>query len=182
MTGKERVIVKTEQTNTLGLAGFILSVVGFFSCGVTSILGFVLSFLGLFQKPRGFAVAGVLLGLPGLLIFVLFGFAAVMALFGIASAVDASEVHVGMQNAAARIQEVYSENRQASDGELRDAIEGDEDPWGTQIVFRRDGRQFTLRSAGPDGEFDTDDDQTQSHTLGGSLDRETVPEDVEDGR
>ena len=49
---------KKPETNGLGLAGFIVSLVGICSGGVLSPIGLVLSIVGLFREPRGFAIAG----------------------------------------------------------------------------------------------------------------------------
>jgi hypothetical protein len=37
------------------------------------------------------------------------------------------------------------------------------DPWGHPYVFRVRGATYDLRTVGPDGELDTDDDQTKDH-------------------
>ncbi|HMN40185.1 MAG TPA: hypothetical protein PKE29_05020 [Phycisphaerales bacterium] len=53
-------------TNGLGTAGFIVSLVGLMgTCGVLSPLGMVFSFIALFKRPRGLAIAGFILGLIG---------------------------------------------------------------------------------------------------------------------
>lgn len=51
--------------NTLGLAGFIVSLVGLCSGGVLSPAGLAISFAALFRRPRGLAIAGFVLGLAG---------------------------------------------------------------------------------------------------------------------
>src|SRR3954447_25698103 len=56
-------VVNAPPTNGLGLAGSITSLVGIVTCGVLSPVGLLLSLIGLLKSPRGFAVAGTVLGL-----------------------------------------------------------------------------------------------------------------------
>ena len=85
----QQVVVVREQTNSMGLAGFILSLLGFFTCGLLSPIGLILSIIGMFKPPRGFAVVGMILGIIGskwLLIALAFGlFTVVLAALGIAA-------------------------------------------------------------------------------------------------
>lgn len=53
------------SSNGLGLAGFITSLVGIFTGGVLSPVGLILSLVALTRRPRGFAIAGVVLGTVG---------------------------------------------------------------------------------------------------------------------
>jgi hypothetical protein len=56
----------TAQSNTLGLAGFITSLVGLVvTGGVLCPVGLILSLIALSKPSRGFAVAGVVLGAIG---------------------------------------------------------------------------------------------------------------------
>ncbi len=63
-----------EQTNGMGIAGFVLSVLSVFGCGVVYVsgpiwlLGLIFSIIGLNRKPRGLAIAGLIISLLGLLI------------------------------------------------------------------------------------------------------------------
>ena len=59
--------VNSIPTNGLATAGFVLGLVGLFTCGVTSIIGLILSIVGLVQsgkhlsKPgKGLAIAGII--------------------------------------------------------------------------------------------------------------------------
>lgn len=54
-------------SNGLGLTGFILSLVGVVTCGCFAPLGMIFSLIGVFRRPRGFAVAGIVLSAVGLL-------------------------------------------------------------------------------------------------------------------
>lgn len=72
------VINQTEnKSNGLGTAGFVLALIGLFLSWVP-ILGWILWFLGLifssigiFKKPRGLAIAGLVISLIGLIILIL---------------------------------------------------------------------------------------------------------------
>ena len=71
-----------KRKNGLGIAGFILALIGLGICWVPVLniislvlcgLGFLLAFIGLFLKNRkkGLAIVGVLFGLAGCVIFYL---------------------------------------------------------------------------------------------------------------
>src|SRR6056297_1203570 len=53
--------VKVES-NTLGTAGFVTSLVGWVTCGVLCPIGLLLSVIALFKAPRGMAIAGTIIG------------------------------------------------------------------------------------------------------------------------
>lgn len=56
---------ETKQSNGLGVAGFVLALIGLLFCWVPIlniilwILGLTFSFVGVFKKPRGLAIAGL---------------------------------------------------------------------------------------------------------------------------
>lgn len=66
------------ENNTLGLAGFILSIVAFiFSWiplfgGILWLVGAILSIIGLFKAPRGFAIAGTIISFLMMFVFLFF--------------------------------------------------------------------------------------------------------------
>jgi hypothetical protein len=91
MADREVVVVNSES-NGLGLAGLIFSSLGWLTCGLLCIPGAVLSLLGLFSKgPKGHAVAGLIVGFPGVAFFVLFGAGIILTLTGIGGAVNAAK-------------------------------------------------------------------------------------------
>ena len=49
------------------MVGFWLTAAGYLTCGVTSIPGLICSILGMKTEPKGWAVAGLCLGIPGTL-------------------------------------------------------------------------------------------------------------------
>ncbi len=58
---------KQKGKNSLSTAGFICSLCGFITCGITSIVGLILSIIGLSKSKKngekdGIAVAGIIIG------------------------------------------------------------------------------------------------------------------------
>lgn len=83
-TGSQQTVIiqqaPSQGSNGLGTAGFILALLALIFCWVPVldwilwILGLVLSFCGVFQAPKGLAIAGLVISLIGLiLIVVVFG-------------------------------------------------------------------------------------------------------------
>ena len=70
-------VVQTPQKNSLGTAGFVLSLVALLVGWVPVlgwivwILGAIFSGIGIFRKPRGLAIAGVCISFFWLIIFAL---------------------------------------------------------------------------------------------------------------
>lgn len=56
---------ETKQGNGIGVAGFVLALLGLLLgwvpilCFILWILGLVFSFVGLYKRPKGFAIAGL---------------------------------------------------------------------------------------------------------------------------
>jgi hypothetical protein len=55
------------QQNGLGLAAFVVSLIGLFSAGILSPVGAVMGAIALRRDPKGFAIAGLVIGLFGTL-------------------------------------------------------------------------------------------------------------------
>lgn len=69
MTQPQTIIIEQQSESSLGVAGFILSLLGLVTCGLLAVPGVFLSFIGLFQRgPKGFAIAGFIIGLPSMLL------------------------------------------------------------------------------------------------------------------
>lgn len=74
----QTIIIEHQEAkkNGLGLAGFILALIGLFTSWIPVLgwivwfLGAIFSIVGLFKKPRGFAVAGFIISFIGLIILV----------------------------------------------------------------------------------------------------------------
>ena len=67
------VYVPQNPRNGLGLAGFITSIVGWITFGLLCPIGLLLSIIALFKAPRGFAIAGLVIGVLGSAFLWVFG-------------------------------------------------------------------------------------------------------------
>jgi hypothetical protein len=84
--------VTKKKKNGAGLAGFILALVGLVFCWLTWVpifgwiimaalaAGFILSLMGVFKKPKGLALVGLILSAIGIFV-TLWWFGAAIALF-----------------------------------------------------------------------------------------------------
>ena len=164
------------STNWLGVFGFLVALVGIFiPTGVVSLIGVALCLGALGRAPRGLAVFGLILGILGAV-----GWLAVMliallgGLIGIAAAGSAFvggfiltqpetvEVTTDMVNIAMALEE-YADEHDGPPAELAVLPLGNArltDPWGTgyRVIWTQDDDDRDIISAGPDRDFDTDDD------------------------
>jgi hypothetical protein len=157
------VSVMPPASNSLGLAGFITSLVGVVTCGVLAPMGLILSLVGLVRRPRGFALAGAIIGALGTAWLVIAGLTMVLAAVGIGKTAgmlrDYSLVLQTAQSARAAI-----ESHQKSTGALPTADQAPKligelrDPWGNALAYEPRGESFTLTSSGPDAQAGTADD------------------------
>lgn len=153
-----------RRSNGLGIAGFIVSLVGIFTAGVLCPIGLLLSFIALFRAPRGFAVAGFIIGLIGTA-----ALAAVLFFFGFATFSCFSFGKPFMMTGQAMVQSqqkinTFEVNHGAlpGDAEGNTLLSGERDGWGHPLRYEQTGPQsFEIRSAGPDGIFDNTDDMVQ---------------------
>lgn len=172
MEQPQRVTVVGQPTNGFAIAGFVVSLVGFFSCGIFSPVAVVLSAIGMRREPKGLAIAGLIIGAVGCVLLLLYGLGLVLALLGvgvaagaasgvIAEAAQSLEAVANVQILDVRIQQYQAEHG----GTLPETL--DElsasvpltDPWGNPLRYEPlDDGEYDLRSAGPDGRFDTADD------------------------
>ncbi|QDV25324.1 SHD1 domain-containing protein [Aureliella helgolandensis] len=89
------VIHKSDDTNVLGMAGLIFSTIGWLTCGLLCIPGAALSFLALFsRKPKGLALAGLIVGFPGVLFFAFVGMGLMMGALGLGAAAQQASQRV----------------------------------------------------------------------------------------
>lgn len=156
------------QSNGLGLAGFIVSLVGLLACGgLICPVGAIMSAFALKREPRGFAIAGLILGLIGsawmiVAVFVI-GLGAIAAAIGLGAALYAGEVALDANSIREAI------NTQVAAGETApaalDDVKGIKEEWKTDkwghayhFTLADDKKSFTLVSDGPDGKPSTLDD------------------------
>jgi hypothetical protein len=172
---------RPRPSNGLGVAGFTLSLVGLLAtCGVLCPLGLLLSLFSLFRRPRGLAIAGTVIGLIGSIWVV--GVLLLLTTARMTRAERAEHVRcVDVTQAAFAQGNQLIEIHRAEQGRLPDGVAGNKllleltDGWGGSIRYDlEDGdKTYLLRSAGPDGEFDTADDLTdkdsRTHQRGKNL-------------
>jgi hypothetical protein len=170
---------QTTDTNPVGLAGFIVSLVSLVACGgLLSPVGLILSLVGCFRQPRGLAIAGVVLGLIGsggfILGIVVLGVGliagAIALLFGASfigqgfeAIFDADEVRdaiVSYEQANGRLPESIDDLTSLD-------AEAAKDLWDTpyRLTIDPDDRTMTLVSLGKDKTFGTKDDITVTLSL-----------------
>jgi hypothetical protein len=143
--------IEPAPTNRIGLAGFVVSLLGILTLGILSPIAFVVSLVGLRKSPRGFAIAGSVLGLLGTVLLVGIGYAgfvlgkfALSALPEIAVAVVQSTV-APLMGAA----DVISAEA-AKRGVLPDEVEGNRliaayhDYAGHPLRYQTDGKSFSV--------------------------------------
>jgi len=145
-------------SNPLGIVGFVLSLL----C-ITSPLGLLISLIALFKNPKGFAIAGVMLGMIGTAIigiaawiFMVFG---TLILSMIQIGADLDEMQVDIENYVAANQELPAS--------LDDIGWTGTDPWDNEYVYTLDAETqvWSLRIIGPDGIAETDDDLLITSTM-----------------
>jgi hypothetical protein len=70
-----------KESNGMGVAGFVLALISLFLSwvpmigGILFLLGLIFSFIGVFRKPKGLAIAGLIISLITLIIMIIFAFA-----------------------------------------------------------------------------------------------------------
>ena len=155
-------VMPPSETNGLGIAGFVVSLIGILTCGVPSIIGLGLSLIALRKKPKGFAIAGVILGVVGLLELVLavfWAYSMVQAVGTIQVVINRSENESIAKEYANDIAEEWKLTKQLpSQEEGQKLIEGETDTFGNELRYDTDGSSFSIRAAGEDQSFDTEDD------------------------
>jgi hypothetical protein len=158
-------------TNGLAIAGFVCSIAGLVTGGLLSPIGLIVSLVALGRQPRGFAIAGVILGAAGTcggFLILLFAGAAVLAALGLAAVAlvlsepEKIELTTDMVNMAIAVKSHETEKGSLPEGTdglgLKPPILTD--PWGSayRYALRAQEPGFDIQSAGADQTFDTPDD------------------------
>lgn len=168
-----------DQTNGLGIAGFVVSLVGLCgSAGILSPIGLIISLVALGKQPRGFAVAGTVLGAVGscgLILAIVFIPVVVLAMaalgltaaaIGVASIAGPElEAKVEMFVISTNIEERIHGSGGTLPATLDEVVsslkkEQVTDPWGQKYFYEvtQNGSAYRLFSAGPDKTPGTADD------------------------
>lgn len=153
--------------NTLGLVGFLFSLLGVLTCGVIAPVGLLLSLLALFRRPRGFATAGAVIGLLATLWLGAVGAALVVGFTRLEPFAEgfSAEFQQGLATLAA-VSQASRDVVQHRDlqGDWPDEKTGQEmasqyqDAYGTPLKYTRVAELVLIISAGADREFATPDD------------------------
>ncbi len=148
--------------NGFGIAGFITSVIGLITCGSLSIFAILLSAIGLRKEPRGLAIAGLMLGLVGI-VELLVVCVVLMAVWRTSAVAIGGAQSFGTRVILEKQANLIGEQWR-SGGELPTQEAGDRlvkfqrDSWGRAIEYETDGSSFSLRSSGRDGVSGNQDD------------------------
>ena len=90
MPNEKQTIVIHDNGNGLGTAGLVFSILGWFTCGLLCPVGALLSFFGLFSRgSKANAVAGLIVGFPGIIFLATMGFSFIAAFLGIGAGATA---------------------------------------------------------------------------------------------
>jgi hypothetical protein len=150
------------ETNGLGITGFVISLIGLFLCGIPSLIGLIISLFALGKQPKGFAIAGTILGGLGLLLLLassLVMYSTYQAAQNLGMAFGALATEMQADEKAGTIGERWKESGELpSQAAGQDLIGADKDMFGNSFIYETDGTGFSIRSAGPDGVIDTEDD------------------------
>src|SRR5688500_14520883 len=152
---------------TLGVVGFVFSLLGVLTYGLLAPVGLLLSLLGLFRRLRGFATAGTVISLLATLWLGAVGAAVVTGITRLEPLVEhmAGEFGQGLATVAAVSQASQDVLRHRDQqGDWPDDKVGQElvgqyqDAYGTALRYTRVGELALIISARADREIDTADD------------------------
>ena len=165
-TGTTNVYVQQNSSNGLGLAGFITSLIGWLTCGLLCPIGFLLSLFGLFKPPRGFAIAGVIIGGLGSLFLAAFGLAFILTLVGIGTVATVAIQEAPYISASMVIQNEYHQTGELPSDAAGDALLAGSTINGQPMRYRRvDADTYEVGTVGGDGVEDTDDDTWRTYEV-----------------
>lgn len=157
-----------KPVNGLGIAGFVVSLCGLLlTFGLICPIGIALSFFGLFKKPRGYAVAGLLIGAFGTALPLLAGYAVVKSHETRDQRIRAEhKTEVELDKSIIEI-----ERFRRKEARIPGGIEGNKlvvkykDGWDRELRYDVYRHKYIIRSAGPDGDFETQDDRIRQTTV-----------------
>ena len=159
-------------TNALGIAGFVVSLSGLIVClGLISPIGLILSLIALAKSPRGYAIAGSIVGALGSVLGVL----TVLVLTNVIGTglFNSSYYYSYTGNQIDSASYDIDNHFQSNQDTLPDQATGNViissylDEWGSSLQYAPtagSNADYTISSAGPDGVFQTSDDIVQFYT------------------
>lgn len=148
--------------NGLGIAGFIVSIVGMVLCmGAICPIGAILSFFAVFKKPRGFALAGLIIGVLGTILWAVLW---VLLVASMNSAWNNTWSNFNIYAAQTEIDGYYfSNNALPDDAKGNQLVAIHTDRWGSPYRYRVvDAQNYEIISDGQDMQPGTTDDIVQS--------------------
>lgn len=172
-TSGTTVVVNQQPSNTLGIAGFICSLLGILSCGLLAPVGLLLSFFALFKQPRGFAIAGTVVGFLGSIIFFTFGLAFILALVGITAGVamvaNVVETDSAMDEANGQIMVVMEPGAPLNDEQGDTLVGAILDGWENPLEYTLTVDGYNISSASFDGVHGSEDDLVREYDKYGNV-------------
>lgn len=142
------------ETNGLGIAGFVLSILSLLTLGLLSPLSLLLSLIAVFRRPRGFAIAGLIITFVSLIpVFLIMMLTAALIAAGPVIIEDGSVLLADVI-----IQTKTREDRAMLTAEQGNAFVQKALPLATIQYRLLDDETYELRAPGPDKKFDTPDD------------------------
>ena len=162
-----------KRTNWWGISGLMVSIGGLLTCGLFAPFGLLISLIGLGRGPRKAAIAGTILSLVGMSITASIDTGSInhqrlrhqQRSEAKQAIILSQQVKQGEQKLLTALADLKSYRTQ-NEGALPEAIDGNllmirhKDPWGQELRYEVEINQATVRTAGPDGDFDTPDDLT----------------------
>ena len=159
--------------NPLGIAGFVVSLSGMIVClGLVCPIGLLLSLVALSKPPRGFAIAGTIIGLFGsimgaLTILIISG--AISSGFLLSSFFGQTMTEMTIDIASYDIDNHFSNHNDTLPDEPTGnaLIAGHIDEWNNNLKYQPtqgSTTDYAITSAGPDGIFGSNDDITQYYS------------------
>lgn len=147
------------ESNTLGLAGFIVSLVGWVTCGVLCPVGALLSLIALGKRPRGFAVAGLIVGILGSAFLLFFGLAMMAAI--LLPAFGAARETATMLKADVTILSIYDNTGALpSDADAAQELNAQQGLTDDEIRYQKlSATTYQFIQPGFDDTYGTDDDK-----------------------
>ena len=160
----QTVVVNQEPKNAAGMVGFVLSLASLLTCGLLFPVSLIFSFIGLFYKPRAFAVAGFLISFAACGLFFLLGLG-ILGMLGIGAAAAAVDDQMAIAALEMKIQTEYSVSGEVpNDSRLSEMI--DEMQSADSLRAERiSDTTIKITHSGFDNKFGTDDDFTRTVDL-----------------
>lgn len=87
----QQTIVIEKPSNSLGVVGFCLMILGWLTCGLLCVPALILSGIAMMKEPRGLAIAGFILSIPGAAFFFLFGLGFFLTVIGVGATAKNAE-------------------------------------------------------------------------------------------